>query len=526
MRRLHLLTALSFVLAACDGGGGGATGAAGAGGKAVGRGGASGRGGTGGGAGNSPGSAGAGGTAGGGAAGGGASGGGGNGGSAGGNGGVSVGGAAGGGGPGSSGNGGIGGSAAGTGGVSVGGAAGGGASGSSGSGGTAGGSGGVSVGGAAGGGASGSSGSGGTAGGVGGVSVGGTAGGGASGASGATGLGGAASTRPLDGGGTIQSLPLSTIDLVSDSTRGVLYATTNLGPDAGTVLTIDPASAMVTGSLPVGGIAGLLAISDDGSALYVGIHTPAGPPTPFPETEGGDTVRRIDLASMTAGPAVSLGSNVISKLGAGQIVAVPGSSTRYMVSRRQPGFQSDYAGLALYDGTTLLAQLDSFYGSGESIAFIDRSTLVGCSNLLSPSELIRYGVTSTAITPGTYVRDVIDGAARTRIAFGSGWIFASDGHAVNAATLAPLGRYGGALIAGNSVGAPIPDPDGANVWFLSYTTTGMALLDFDRTTFQLRRTISLGPLTDLSNLSGLVRWSPTGFAFRAFETVYLIKLPN
>ena len=131
-------------------------------------------------------------------------------------------------------------------------------------------------------------------------------------------------------------------------------------------------------------------LKDDGSALYVGIHTPAG--------GGGldaDSVRRIDLASMTAGPPVSLGTNNISKLSAGQIAAVPGSSTRYMVSRRQPG-QPDFAGLALYDGSTLLAQLDSFYGRADSIAFIDGSTLVGCSNLQSPSELNRFSVTSTS----------------------------------------------------------------------------------------------------------------------------------
>jgi hypothetical protein len=139
-------------------------------------------------------------------------------------------------------------------------------------------------------------------------------------------------------------------------------------------------------------------------------------------------------------------------------------------------------------------------------------------------------VTSTAITPGTYVDGVIADAARTRIAFGSGWIFGSDGHAVNAATLEPLGRYGDTLIANYSTVAPLPDPDGANIWFLSPAdATSMTLLDFDRTTFQLRRTISLGPLTgdlDLSNASPLVRWSPTGFAFRTYEKLYLIKLPN
>jgi hypothetical protein len=170
--------------------------------------------------------------------------------------------------------------------------------------------------------------------------------------------------------------------------------------------------------------------------------------------------------------------------------------------------------------------LDSFYGSGHSIAFISQSTLIGCSNFLSPSELIRYGVTSTAITPGTYVRDVIAGSAKIRIAVGSGWIFASDGNALNATTLQPLGRYGDRLIYSNV--APLPDPDGKTIWFLGYADASMALLAFDRTTFQPRRTIPLGPVTGgfLSNLSSLVRWSLTGFAFRAHEKFFLIKLPN
>jgi hypothetical protein len=234
-------------------------------------------------------------------------------------------------------------------------------------------------------------------------------------------------------------------------------------------------------------------------------------------------VVRIDLASMTAGPPVSLGENLNAKLTAGQIVAVPGSSTRFVVSRRRPGSQSDYAGLALYDGTTKLAEVDSFFGSGHSIAFINQSTIIGCSNFLAPSELIRYSVTSTAITPGTNVRDVIAGSARTQIAFGSGWIFASDGNALNATTLQPLGRY----VVNYTTIAPVPDPDGINIWFLSYVNTSMALLAFDRTTFQLRRTISLGPLpSDSSNPSALVRWSPTGFAFRSYGHLHLIKLPN
>jgi hypothetical protein len=495
-RVLNLLTVLSLILASCGGGGRGdlLSGGAGAGGSA--------------------GSAG--GMAVGGSAGGGVSGSGSHGGSAGSAGGKAVGGSAGGGVSGSGGNGGraagagAGGSAGSAGGKAVGGSAGGGVSGSGGNGGRAG------------------AGAGGSAGSVGGV--GGSAGGGASGAFGTGGFGGAAITQPIDGGGTIQSLPISTNDLVFDSTRGVLYASMNRTTDGGnSVLTIDPASGTVTRALPVGGLPSVLAISDDCSALYVGINTPAAPPTATPQIDGADSVVRIDLVSMTAGPPVSLGENNGSKLTAGQIAAVPGSSTQYMVSRRHPGSIPDFAGLALYDGNTLLTQLDSFFGRGDCIAFIDRSTLVGCSNDQAPSELVRYRLTSTAITPGLSVRDAIAGGASTRIAFGSGWIFASDGHAVNATTLQPLGRYGEKLIAASSSVAPVPDPDGTNVWFLGWANGSKALLAFERTTFQLSRTIPFGPLEydwDLPNASPLVRWSPTGFAFRTYQKLYVIKLPN
>lgn len=338
---------------------------------------------------------------------------------------------------------------------------------------------------------------------------------------------------PLDGGGSVQSLTLSTNDLVFDSTRGVIYATLNPTGDAGnSVVTIDPTSAKVTGALAVGGLPSVLAISDDGSALYVGVNTPAGPPALFPGVDGADSVRRIDLASMTPGPAVSLGSNAISKLTAGRIVAVPRSSTRYVVSLRQPGFTPDFAGLALYDGDTLISQLDAFYGSGDSIAFADPSTLFGCSDGEDPSELIEYNVT-TAITPapGAKVNGLLTGGLLTRIAFNGGWIFTNNGQTVSAKTFALVGTYNDSIIATfPNNAAAVPDPDGADVWFLRTTDSfSPGLLDFDRTTFQLRRTISLAPLTvdsDLANATALVQWSPTGFAFKTYSKVYVMTTAN
>ncbi len=332
-----------------------------------------------------------------------------------------------------------------------------------------------------------------------------------------------AGSTPLEAGVSMRSLPVSTNDLVFDPTRGVLYATMNpsAGGQGNSVLTIDPASGTVTGSLLVGSNPNAVAISDDGSALYVGI-------------DGAYSVCRVDLASMTVGPLVSLGSNDLMARTAGQIAAVPASSTQYVVSRRQLGLDPDFAGLALYDGTNLVAESPNVQSAmvGDSMTFTGPSTLFGCGNARSPSDLVQYGVTPTAITVGQDAAGLITGGTTTRITSNGGWIFATDGQAVSAATVASVGTYdlgtdpvSGAVIMS---GAVLPDADGADVWFLQTPKGSPALLDFDRTTFLLRRSISLAPLAadaDLPNASALVQWSPTGFAFRTMSAVYLVTVP-
>ena len=130
--------------------------------------------------------------------------------------------------------------------------------------------------------------------------------------------------------------------------------------------------------------------------------------------------------------------------------------------------------------------MDAFYGSGDSITFADPSTLIGCSNGQEPSELIEYSVT-TAITPvpGGKVSGLLTGGQTTQITFNGGWIFANDGQTVSAKTFGLVGTYDDSIIATFTNAAAVPDPDGADVWFLRTADDRVAaLLDFDRATFQ------------------------------------------
>ena len=221
---------------------------------------------------------------------------------------------------------------------------------------------------------------------------------------------------------------------------------------------------------------------------------------------------------------------------AGQIAAVPGSSTQYVVSLRSPGVIPSFAGLALYDGATLIGKCDCGVSGGQSITFTDRSTFFGYNNDSSLFDLVRFSVGPTGITAGQDVTGLITGVGGMTITSNGGWIFALNGQTVSAATMTSVGSYdesGGEVISSinNLVidsAAVLPDADGANVWFLR-TVDHAALLDFDRTTFQLpRRSISLESVVDVSlgGASAFVRWSPTGLAFRTISAVYLVTVPN
>jgi hypothetical protein len=143
-------------------------------------------------------------------------------------------------------------------------------------------------------------------------------GGGAGGAAGGGGAGGACSTcRTL-------TLEIDAHDLVYSATRNELYA--SVGSSAttypNTIVVVDPATASVLSTIPTGSDPGVLALSDDGSTLWVGLQgahaickvsmnpTPpvVGPPIQLPEAGPGAP---FDAASMAVLPGAPLSVVVV-----------------------------------------------------------------------------------------------------------------------------------------------------------------------------------------------------------------------
>jgi hypothetical protein len=103
------------------------------------------------------------------------------------------------------------------------------------------------------------------------------------------------------------------------------------------------------------------------------------------------------------------------------------------------------------------------------------------------------------------------------IAAQGGWVFVTNGQVVNGANGQSVGAYA-------AFGPVWPDPNGADVWFLQSTP---ALLDFDRTTFLLKRSIPL-PAASIgsgrADTESLIGLSSSALAFRTPESVCIVSV--
>jgi len=306
-----------------------------------------------------------------------------------------------------------------------------------------------------------------------------------------------------DGGlPAVECIGLITKDLVVDPTRSVLYASMSASAPlfANNVVRIDPTSVAVTGTVFVGSGPNALATTDDGASLYVG-------------DDGTATVCRVDLASGGVYDSVSLGLDQLGDMVlAGEIRAVPGSATQWVVIENGP-FEPPFARLALYDGTTMLAQWAPPGALVGSIAFISSTILYGYNSESTGDDLYELSVGSTGFTLLSDTAGLIQGVFA--ITSQGGWIFATDGQAVYGATAQPVGQY-------PATGSVWPDPNGTDVWILQTNAGTTTLFDFGRSTFVAKRSIGLPAA---SGATSLVGWSSTGLAFRTPSAVCIVTVP-
>jgi uncharacterized repeat protein (TIGR01451 family) len=306
--------------------------------------------------------------------------------------------------------------------------------------------------------------------------------------------------NPAPGGGLSAAsvftpyLALPTHDLVYDTSRKLLWASvpSSAGPTMGnTVVSIDPHTGVVGTPIWVGSEPNKLAISNDGTTLWVSfIGTPSA--------------RKVDLTTMVA-TAVELyfpggwGGNIYAT----SLAVPPGNPSSVAVAAGT---------VTIYDDATARAKISTT--GATYLAFgANSSALYGYANGLSIFSVDSSGIAATTTPPnsGIYSND---------LHYDNGRLYLTSGGVLDAATGNLLGTFAasGPVASDSTVGRafilngnpPFGTPD--------------QITAFDENTFVPVGSLPVGGVqTDFNSPSSLVRWGEDGLAFRTDTQVYILR---
>ncbi|WP_263366365.1 beta strand repeat-containing protein [Edaphobacter bradus] len=332
-------------------------------------------------------------------------------------------------------------------------------------------------------------------------------------------------TTPAPGGGTSSSLaftsyiPIVNNSMVYNPANGLLYVSvpSSAGaPYGDSVVSVDPATGALGNPILVGSEPNKLAISSDGTTLWVGL-------------DGAAAVRQVNLTSNTAGLQFGLGGNsgiYANPLTALALAALPGSPNSVVVSLSNS--------IAIFDNGVRRGPAPTnnyLYNSGYALQ-VDgtKSEIYVAAN----SDYYVYTYNSTGITlkttatTGTYAAAYgIDDLQAT-----GGRIYADSGHAYDVESGALLGTFYASGTTPAS-GPIVADTALGKAFVLDYSSLGYGynqIQTFNSSDYTSASS-SVIPVNGVSSIytgtggnpSHLTRWGTNGLAFRASNGVFSLR---
>jgi uncharacterized repeat protein (TIGR01451 family) len=290
-------------------------------------------------------------------------------------------------------------------------------------------------------------------------------------------------------------LSLANNDLIYDASRKLFWTSipSSAGPLLGnSVVSIDPYTGLLGTPIWVGSEPNKLAISGDGSTLWVSFR-------------GSPSARKVDLTNGTA-TAIDLyfpggwgGNNYPTSLavlpGAPSSVAVaPGTVLIYDNEVERPKIGAT--------GATYLA-----FGASSS-------TLYGYSNGLSIFAVDSTGIASTNTPPNS-------GSNSNDLRYDNGRLYLTSGEVLDAASGSLLGTFAAA--------GPVASDSTLGRAFILNQSGAFGVFDqitaFNESTFVPVGSFRVGGVSQsgFNNPSSLVRWAEDGLAFRTDTQLYILR---
>ena len=325
---------------------------------------------------------------------------------------------------------------------------------------------------------------------------------------------------PLGGGVSASvyfavTIGLTAKGLVYDKTRGVLYASapSSQGALGNRIIPIDPKTGMFGQPIFVGSEPGKMAISSDDSYLYVSL-------------DGSAAVRRVDLASQTAGLQFALGSGSFGPLYVDDMEVMPGNPRTVAVSRKYLGVSPRHAGVAIYDDGVKRSKETQTHTGSDRIEFSSSpSTMYGFNNETTEFGFRILAVDSGGVTETTVFTSSPIGGFGADIKYENGRIYGTSGSILNPDTGTLIGKFtfpGGSFASGlapdSAVGRVFVSP--------SSFSSSNPLSVYDPGTFTLIGALNVpGLAAGTTGDDVLVRWGEDGLALRGASQIFILRSP-
>ena len=306
------------------------------------------------------------------------------------------------------------------------------------------------------------------------------------------------------------ALPLAGQDIVYDPRRDVLYASvgSQVFPDVGRLVVIDPRSGGVVSSTVVGPGPGPLALSDDGQFLYVVVN-------------GASLVKRFDLVSGAPAVDIPLGSEAPDRpYGADDIVVLEGAPRSFAVARKHVGLFVGSVDVAVFDGE-VQRPLTSAVGCDRIERSGDPALLYGYQSHNSGGGFHWLAIRPDGVVQSRVAYDLLPRYASDIIWYG-GRLYATDGTVVD-----PEARTVIARLSGVEPRTAVPDSLSGRLFFLSLfaNTDWGSLTAFDLRTLDVIDGVTVVPASsyEYAYPRALRRWGDDGLAYVTGRDVVLLQ---
>ncbi len=316
-------------------------------------------------------------------------------------------------------------------------------------------------------------------------------------------------SNPAPGGGTsnsstisvYQDIPIGANALVYEPYTRKLYASISSAATSNpkSILSIDPETQILGTPDLVGANPNHMALSADGSYLYVGL-------------DGASAVQQVQLPSGALGTSTSLASIATGQpVNAFQIAVVPGREKTFVASLQLPYTDPSEAGVGLVLNGKLVSTLPGF-GQGEAvdnICFLSQPAIFYGSSSFAP-QLYDF----TILNNDTSLSAQGDSSGPLGFGFGfvcdSKYLYDFEGDVFDPVAnrlvgTYPFGFFANAILPDDSVARTYAavDIDNANV------------VAFDQNTFAQVGSIPVP--TNSDQITSLLRWGTDGFAYLSYN---------